>query len=71
MSEGTITKIVADRNFGLIDTEDGEKDLYFHYNEVLPKNANFFNLKAGDRVEFEIQDSPNGPRATRVLRIDR
>ena len=66
MQEGTIKRL-TDRGFGFISYEGAEKDLFFHSNEV--KNAQFNELKEGDKVTFEIADSPKGPNATNVNRV--
>jgi CspA family cold shock protein len=64
MSAGTIKKVVADRGFGFITAEDG-KDYFFHRNE-LDSTLDFDRLNGGERVSFDVQQSPKGPRATRV-----
>ncbi len=61
MPEGTIKKIVSDRGFGFIASEDG-KEYFFHRSAV----ENFDSLQGGERVNFEIEPSPKGPRAGRV-----
>ena len=64
MATGTIKKVVADRGFGFITAEDG-KDYFFHRNE-LDSTLDFDRLNGGERVSFDVQQSPKGPRATRV-----
>lgn len=64
MSAGTIKKVVADRGFGFITAEDG-KDYFFHRNE-LDSTLDFDRLNGGEKVSFDVQQSPKGPRATRV-----
>jgi cold shock protein len=61
MAEGTIKKIVADRGFGFISADDG-KEYFFHRSAI----ANFDALRGGERVSFEMEPSPKGPRAGRV-----
>jgi CspA family cold shock protein len=61
--EGTIKRL-TDRGFGFITYEGAEKDLFFHSNEL--KNAQFNDLKEGDKVTFEIAESPKGPNAVNV-----
>ena len=61
MAEGTIKKIVPDRGFGFISGEDG-KEYFFHRSAI----ANFDALRGGERVSFEVEPSPKGPRAGRV-----
>ena len=64
MTTGTIKKVVSDRGFGFISTED-EKDYFFH-RDSLDSSLNFDRLVGGERVEFEIEQSPKGPRASRI-----
>lgn len=65
MQEGTIARL-TDRGFGFIKVEGQEKDLFFHANEL--KNAQFNDLKEGDKVTFEVENGPKGPSATNVNR---
>ena len=64
MATGTIKKVVADRGFGFI-TADDAKDYFFHRN-ALDSSLDFDRLNGGEKVEFEIEQSPKGPRAARV-----
>ncbi len=64
MATGTIKKVVADRGFGFIVADD-EKEYFFHRSGV-EASLDFDRLVGGERVEFEIEASPKGPRAARV-----
>lgn len=64
MPTGAIRNIVADRGFGFIKAEDG-KDYFFH-RSGLEESLDFDQLTGGERVEFQVEQSPKGPRATRV-----
>jgi CspA family cold shock protein len=64
MTTGTIKKVVADRGFGFISAED-EKEYFFHRGG-LDSSLEFDRLVGGERVEFEIESSPKGPRASHV-----
>ena len=64
LTTGTIKKVVADRGFGFIAAED-EKEYFFH-RDGLDSSLDFDRLVGGERVEFEIEASPKGPRATKV-----
>ena len=63
MEEGTIAR-VTDRGFGFISRDGEDKDLFFHSNEL--KNVEFNDLKEGDKVTFEVGESPKGPNATNI-----
>lgn len=62
--QGTIKKIVADRNFGFISQEGSDKDVFFHKDNI--EGINFEDLKEGDAVTFEIEEGDRGPSATKV-----
>jgi CspA family cold shock protein len=64
VTTGTIKKVVADRGFGFITAED-EKEYFFHRGG-LDSSIDFDRLIGGERVQFEIESSPKGPRATQV-----
>jgi CspA family cold shock protein len=64
MTTGTIKKVVADRGFGFITGEDG-KDYFFH-RDGLTESVDFDRLVGGERVTFDIESNPRGPRATNV-----
>ncbi len=69
MQNGTVIK-KNDKGFGFIKvdgTPDGAKDLFFHSNEL--KNISFDELQEGDKVSFEIGDSPKGPNALNVSKV--
>ena len=63
MQEGIIARL-TDKGFGFISREGQEKDLFFHSNELV--GVRFDELREGDRVTFEVADSPKGPNAVKV-----
>ena len=64
MATGTIKKVVADRGFGFISAEDAKE--YFFHRDGLDASLDFDLLIGGERVEFDVEASPKGPRATKV-----
>lgn len=64
MATGTIKKLVSDRGFGFITGEDG-KDYFFH-RDGLDSSLDFDRLAGGEKVSFDIESSPRGPRAVKV-----
>ena len=64
MTTGTIKKVVADRGFGFIVADDAKE--YFFHRDGLDSTLNFDRLNGGERVTFEIEASPKGPRAGQV-----
>jgi len=65
MPTGTIKKLVADRGFGFISAEDG-KDFFFHRSGT---EVDFDSLQGGEKVTFEVESSPKGPRAKSVRTV--
>ena len=63
MKQGTIARVM-DKGYGFISVDGEEKDLFFHSNELV--NAEFDNLKGGEKVEFEVADGQKGPSAVKV-----
>ena len=61
--KGTIKKLIQDRGFGFIKSEDGQ-EVFFHSSGL--KGPSFDSLKMGDAVEFELERSEKGPRAVGV-----
>jgi CspA family cold shock protein len=64
--KGTIKRMVTEKNFGFIAPEDGSKDVFFHATGL--EGVQFSDLKIGDVVSFEIQQSDKGPKAANVTR---
>jgi CspA family cold shock protein len=64
MTTGVIKKVVAERGFGFITADDAKE--YFFHRDALDAALNFDRLKGGEKVEFDIEDGPRGPRATGV-----
>ncbi len=64
MAKGTIRRLITDRGFGFIKTEE-DTDLFFHRNEL--QEADFESLTEGQEVEFEIGQGRNDrPQAVKV-----
>ncbi len=66
MQEGTIARL-TDKGFGFIKVAGQEKDLFFHSNELV--DVSFDSLREGDKVTFEIAESPKGPNAIKVSKV--
>ena len=54
------------KGYGFIEQEDGSGDVFVHYADVAGEGHR--NLKEGDRVKFDIADSPRGKKAIQVER---
>jgi len=63
VAKGRIKRLMRDRGYGFIATEDG-KDIFFHRTAL--RGLRFDSLKEGQSVEFEVETGPKGPRAVDV-----
>ena len=59
-----IIKKKTDKGFGFIKSEGQEKDLFFHSNSL--SGITFDELREGDNVTFDTEDSPKGKNAVNV-----
>jgi len=60
---GTVKWFNGSKGYGFISREDGD-DVFVHYSAIQAEG--FRNLEEGQRVEFEVEDSPKGPQAANV-----
>lgn len=58
--------MVSDKGFGFISAEGMEKDLFFHTNALV--GVSFDELREGDAVSFDTEESPKGLNAVNVQR---
>ena len=63
MSRGTVKKIIADRGFGFIRSEDG-REIFFHRSGL--QGIVFESLQEGQAVDFDLEEAARGPRASNV-----
>jgi len=63
MASGTVKWFNDSKGFGFIASDDGG-DVFVHYSEV--QSDGYKSLDEGDKVTFEIEEGPKGPRATNV-----
>lgn len=66
MPSGVIRRLVRERGFGFIKSDDGQ-DFFFHRSEL--RGVTFDLLKEGENVEFEKGESPKGPKAVNIKLI--
>ena len=65
MMRGTVKRIVTDRKFGFIASNEGTGDFFFHESDL--ESALLFGaLSVGDVVTFEPTSTPKGKRAVHV-----
>ena len=66
MEEGTVKWFNNSKGFGFIDRDEGD-DAFVHYSAI--KDEGFKSLDEGDRVRFELEQGPKGPKAENVSKI--
>jgi CspA family cold shock protein len=63
MAEGTVKWFSTQKGYGFIEQDDGE-DLFVHHTGI--NGPGFKTLNEGQRVRFEIETTPRGPKAKDV-----
>lgn len=63
MAEGTVKWFSNQKGYGFIEQDNGE-DLFVHHTAI--NGSGFKSLDEGQRVRFEIEASPKGPKAKDV-----
>lgn len=62
MAQGKVKSVKG--SFGFIESEDVDEEVFYHMDDVGgPK------LKEGQEVEFEVEQSEKGPRASNLTRL--
>ncbi len=64
MAEGTVKFFSDDKGFGFITPDDGSKDLFVHHSSIVADG--YRSLRESQRVSFEAEADPKGPRAVNV-----
>ena len=63
--EGTVKRWL-DRGFGFIGVEGQDDEVFVHHTSL----DGISELREGQKVEFEVEDGPKGPRATNVKVVE-
>ncbi|MGM0509653.1 MAG: cold-shock protein [Thermoplasmatota archaeon] len=63
--KGTVKFFNNMKNYGFIEPDEGEEDLFVHRNDIESGTLN-----EGDRVEFETEQGEKGPKAVDVKTIE-
>jgi CspA family cold shock protein len=65
VANGTVKWFNEAKGFGFITAEDG-KDVFVHYSSI--QGNGFKSLAEGDRVSFDTETGPKGPKAVNVMK---
>ena len=63
MMNGQVVRVMSDKGFGFIKGEDGRE--YFFHRSAL--QMDWYSLREGQQVSFEIGNGAKGPRAEDVV----
>jgi len=67
-TQGTVKWFSRVKGYGFIQPDGGTEDVFVHYSAIIGEG--FRNLEQGQRVEFTVEDSPKGPQAAEVTKLD-
>jgi CspA family cold shock protein len=67
MFTGTVKWFNATKGFGFIVQDNGEKDVFVHHSAI--QTEGYRSLDEGQRVEYEVEQTPKGPAAATVRPI--
>ena len=66
MAQGTVKWFNDSKGFGFITSEDGT-DVFVHHTSI--QGNGFKSLAEGDKVSFDIEKGPKGPKAVNVVKL--
>jgi CspA family cold shock protein len=66
-SYGMVKWFDSRKGFGFIEKEDGSGDVFVHFTDLV--GDGYRSLQEGDKVKFEITNSPKGEKAAQVERV--
>jgi CspA family cold shock protein len=64
---GTVKFFNTTKGFGFITPDDGSKDVFVHISAV--ERSGLGHLTEGQKVEFETQPDPRGPKAVNLRAV--
>jgi cold shock CspA family protein len=65
MKKGTVMQWICDRGYGFIETKKRKDRIFVHCSDLV--DAAY--LQEGEKVQFEIEKTKQGPKATHVKPI--
>ena len=64
MTTGTVKFFNAEKGYGFISLEGGDKDVFVHYSNI--QGSGFRTLEEGQKVEFDVAPGRKGDEAQNV-----
>jgi CspA family cold shock protein len=68
MLTGTVKWFNNTKGYGFIVQDNGEKDVFVHHTAIQAEG--YRSLQEGQRVSYEVEQTPKGPAAVNVLVIE-
>ena len=62
--QGKIKKVMSERGYGFITQDGSDEDLFFHQSNL--EGSEFYQLREGMPVEFEVGEGRKGPEAIKI-----
>jgi CspA family cold shock protein len=63
--QGTVKFFHDQKNYGFIETEDMDDDVFFHKDD----QDDDIDVEEGDEVEFDQEEGDRGPKAVNVTEV--
>lgn len=67
MPTGIVKWFSDQKGYGFIAPDGGGKDIFVHHSGI--EGEGFKSLKEGDKVQYEVVQSPKGEQAAKVSKI--
>lgn len=67
MATGKVKKFDKEKGFGFIIMDGGDKDVFFHYSQIVQEG--FKTIDEGQLVEFELVETDRGLQAHNVVKL--
>jgi CspA family cold shock protein len=61
---GTVKWFDSKKGYGFIEPSDGGRDVFVHFGDIL--GDGYRSLEQGDAVQYEVTETPRGPKASQV-----
>ena len=61
--KGKIKRLIRDRGYGFIEAENG-REVFFHRTALI--DVEFDSLADGQKVQFDVEKGPKGPKAENI-----